>query len=190
MITFLLSYLLAYLIGSLPSGFLIARWRGIKNIQEYGSGNIGATNVARTLGIKYFFVVFFLDAGKAWLFLKVLENFHVGEWERMLAAVVLLVGNGFPIFLRFRGGKGIATSFGILLALNPMVLLYICIPWICTFLITKTVGIASVGALVSAPIISFIILQDTFSITMLILFIAGWGVVKHRSNIMNYFSNR
>src|SRR5581483_8545951 len=107
-----------YLIGAIPCGYLIARACGINDIRNHGSGNTGATNVGRILGLKYFFLIFFLDCLKAYAVLAVLAHYGFEQSDLIIPALALLVGNAFPLFLRFRGGKGVATSVGILAAIN------------------------------------------------------------------------
>src|SRR5690348_15473304 len=102
----------AYLVGAIPTGYLIAKLKGITDIRQHGSGNIGATNVSRILGKHYFFLIFFLDAGKAYLFIHALKAHFSFNYLCIFASIVL-VGNGYSIFLRGSGGKGVATLFGL-----------------------------------------------------------------------------
>lgn len=176
----------AYFIGSVPSGYLISRARGINDIRLHGSGNIGATNVARTLGYKYFFIVFFADCAKAYACLRLIAWFNVNEQLLIASAAALLLGNGASLFLKFRGGKGIATTVGILLALFPMVLPYLFFIWLLIVMITKTVGIASVAALVSLPLVVMFLADSTCSFMMLMLSIAALGIFWHRENIIGF----
>ena len=101
--------LLAYLIGAIPTGYLIARLKGVRDIRQHGSGNIGATNVSRLLGIHYFFIIFFLDAGKAFLFMNTIKPYFPIDYLYFFAGILLL-GNTCSLFLRFRGGKGVARN--------------------------------------------------------------------------------
>lgn len=178
----------AYLVGALPCGWLIARMKGVRDIREHGSGNIGATNVARTLGIRWFFVTFFIDMLKAygWLSFMIAHGAH----ERLLfdAALVLLVGNAYSVFLQFSGGKGVATSFGILLALMPAVAAVTLILWLLLFALLRTVGKASIGALALAPVSCFFLYGQLVLSCALCLVIALWTVVRHRDNLKQYFS--
>lgn len=117
-----------YLIGSIPFGLLVARFVGGIDIRQHGSGNIGATNVGRTLGRKYFFVVFMLDMLKGFLptFLAVQETAQVKFTDLtplvshapILVAAAAVLGHNFPIYLKFKGGKGVATSLGVVLAID------------------------------------------------------------------------
>ncbi len=172
---------LAYLIGSIPTGFLLARAKGINDIRKHGSGNIGATNVARILGKKYFFLIFFLDASKAFFYLMVLHILAVNYITILLAAAALLLGNAFSIFLRLRGGKGISTSVGILLALKPILAVLLFGIWFLVLMISRTVGTASIVALILLPILSWC--PCNTQLFFLILFMSALCLFLHRDNI-------
>jgi glycerol-3-phosphate acyltransferase PlsY len=179
--------ILGYLIGSVPPGAWLAKFYG-RDITKHGSGNIGATNVGRLFGASGFVFVFLLDALKAYLFLKVLQWLHLNEFDMLLAALGLLIGNSFSIFLQGHGGKGVATSTGILLALNPLLCLLDFICWIIFFGLTKTVGISSVAAYACLPIILFAIGFTSVNFFIFVLFLSGWGIMRHRTNIAQYIA--
>lgn len=173
----------SYLIGAIPSGFLIARLAGIADIRAHGSGNIGATNVARILGAHYFLIVFCADMVKAYAWLMMLAHTGYENMFCLLAAGVLLIGNGYSIFLRGSGGKGVATSFGILLALNPALLCYAAICFFSVLWYAKVVGMASVATLFLAPWCSLFMLHDNTPMVLFIFCMAAWGLFLHRNNI-------
>lgn len=173
-----------YCIGSIPTGYLVARTKGIENIRKHGSGNIGATNVARLLGVRYFFLVFLLDAFKAFICLWLLRRWGFDATVVHLAAAALLLGNGCSLFLNFTGGKGIATSVGILAALSPQLLGAVLVPWLVVLAATKTVGIASVVALACAPVLAWFLAPELLLLT---LFMSGWGIWRHQSNLVRFF---
>jgi glycerol-3-phosphate acyltransferase PlsY len=142
----------AFLLGSIPTGYLVARTKGV-DIRQHGSGNIGATNVFRTLGKPLGILVFFTDAlkgfGAVWL-----AN-HFGEacpWTGIVAAVAAIAGHNYTPWLGFKGGKGIATSSGVLLALMPWAVLVIAIVWFAVFKISRYVSLASVCAAAALPV--------------------------------------
>ena len=153
----------AYLVGSIPFGYLVARAKGI-DIREHGSGNIGATNVGRVLGKRLGRAVFFLDFAKgaapvvaAGFLFHILprstpDPLTAGLW--VTVAVATIVGHVFPIYLRFKGGKGVATTFGALLALWPFVTLPCFVAmllWAVTLKATRYVSVASCVAAVAVP---------------------------------------
>jgi len=177
--------LLAYFIGAIPTGYLVARLKGISDIRHHGSGNIGATNVSRSLGIHYFFLIFFLDAGKAFLFIRCVQPYFDYNYLCIFAALILL-GNCYSLFLRGSGGKGVATLCGLIAALQPTSLPLLFGTWIILMLITKTVGIASVGAVLCLPVVIYAMHNNI--LFLFSLFAAIIVVYKHKKNIINYVS--
>jgi glycerol-3-phosphate acyltransferase PlsY len=178
--------LLAYLIGAIPTGYLIARLNGIADIRAHGSGNIGATNVARFLGKHYFFIIFLLDAGKAFLFMHLIQPYFDFNYL-CLSAGVLLFGNGYSIFLNGSGGKGVATLCGLVAALAPATILPLLTIWVLILFLTKTVGIASIGAALCLPFYAYTTHNNPFFIFS--LFAAAWIINTHQSNIKQYWNN-
>jgi glycerol-3-phosphate acyltransferase PlsY len=122
--------IISYLRGAIPTGFLVARRCGIADIRQHGSGNIGATNVARVLGARFFCLIFFLDAGKAFFNIKLLHYLAYDSMTIYIAAIVHLIANGYSPFLNWTGGKGVATLFGLLCALKAHLALYAALIWI------------------------------------------------------------
>ncbi|MCC6239479.1 MAG: glycerol-3-phosphate 1-O-acyltransferase PlsY [Phycisphaerales bacterium] len=191
----------AYLFGSIPTGFLVARSKGI-DIRKVGSGNIGATNVGRALGGRYFALVFILDVIKGALPVAVagwLLHHQSQQWQHyllwLLIGAAVLLGNMFSIYLKFKGGKGVATSVGITLGIFP----YFTFPMllaVTTFLVVfKVWRYISLASLVSAalfPIFYLLLAQwrgwDAFG-TQLPLFIFGSLAMlliiwRHRANMI------
>jgi glycerol-3-phosphate acyltransferase PlsY len=181
----LIIVLLAYLIGAIPTGYLIAQLKGIADIRAHGSGNIGATNVSRVLGKHYFFLIFFLDAGKAFLFMHAIQPYFYFSHLCFFAGI-LLFGNGYSIFLRGGGGKGVATLFGLLVALSTQTAVILFGIWVLLLLITQTVGIASVGAAAWLPLCAYQLDNPPFF--LFCIFAALWIVQTHRSNIAAYWN--
>jgi glycerol-3-phosphate acyltransferase PlsY len=177
-----------YLLGSIPFGYLAGRLGGV-DIRQHGSGNIGATNVLRVLGWKYGYPVFVADT------LKGFSAVRLGLWLGddsayklgILAAICAVLGHSFPVWLGFRGGKGIATSAGAYFGLLPAEALIAVGVWILTFLLFRFVSVASLAASATVPL-SFWLLAPAnipgrgllllFSVAITVLVI-----VRHRSNI-------
>lgn len=176
---------LAYVIGAIPTGYIIAKLKGIADIRTHGSGNIGATNVSRALGKHYFFLVFALDAGKAYLFLHLLKN-YCDMLYLCLFATILLFGNGCSIFLRGSGGKGVATLCGLLIALNKQTALILFGIWLAFLLIIRTVGIASVAAALWLPFLAYTQYNPPFFLFS--LFATLWIIQRHQTNIAAYWN--
>lgn len=178
----ILAILGSYLIGSVPFGYLLARfWKGI-DIRQYGSGNIGATNVWRTLGKGPGMVVLCLDLLKgvtAVLLAKQLEN---TDLTIMAGALAVMSGHSWPLWLRFKGGKIIATGAGAVLAIAPIPLLLAFLVWVTTVGLTRYVSLGSILAAVSLPIWMKAFNYNT-NYLIFALLAASFAVFKHRSNI-------
>ncbi len=188
----ILLLLFSFLIGSIPFGFLIARSKGV-DIRQHGSGNIGATNVFRTLGKKWGVLVFVLDALKGALPVALAgvasQQFGILDpaLASVLAGIATILGHNFTPWLGFKGGKGIATSAGVLLALVPVASLCITVVWFLVFKISRYVSLASIAAAISLPIAVGILLYlgwlkspVLLAFSILATLLAVW---QHRSNI-------
>lgn len=181
---FLLVITCGYLLGSIPTAAWIASIKGF-DITQHGSGNSGATNIGRILGVQYFIIVFLLDSAKSFFFLFFLQWLQIPLWYQIAGAMMLLYGNSFSPFLQGRGGKGISTSVGIVIALMPQLLVFLVPFWFCVVLLIRTVGIASVMAVLLLPIVA---LFHAYSHELLLLcfFISAWCLMKHASNIKRF----
>ena len=185
--------LVGYFFGSLPTGHLVGRCLGI-DISKHGSGNIGATNVLRVLGRRWGYLVFFIDALKGFLAVRIafylVQIAKIGveriELVGILAAITCILGHAFPIWLRFKGGKGVATSAGALLGLMPVAIVAIFFVWLIIFQLTRYVSLASIGAAAALPmVVGALLLRKFVTDTALLYFsvlIAGVVIWRHRSN--------
>jgi glycerol-3-phosphate acyltransferase PlsY len=189
---FLLTVLLAYLLGSIPTGFLFGKAKGI-DIRSVGSGNIGATNVVRILGKGAGTLVLLADAAKGWLAVMVVAKLvsdilHMPtdrlnqQWLSICAGTAAILGHNFTCWLRFKGGKGIATSAGALLALVPLPLLIIFVVWAAVFGLTRFVSLASICAAVALPFACWVTAQGT-ALILVTAVLALLAVYKHKANI-------
>jgi len=147
-----LACLAAYVIGATPWGFWAGKIRGI-DVRDHGSGNIGTTNVFRTLGKGPGIVVFLLDVLKGLVPVLLARQFLPGveTWQIILVAIAAILGHNFTFWLRFKGGKGIATSTGAVAAVVPLALLVGLIVWIALFVTTRYVAVASIGCALALP---------------------------------------
>lgn len=142
----------SYLAGSIPFGLLLARWIGKIDLREHGSHNIGATNVARTMGLKWGICVLVLDAFKGMLPLLLLPGlfFEKGAplWEhiRVGCGLAAICGHMFPCWLNFRGGKGVATALGVVAVLAPWATLFAFVAFALTFAVSRIVSLSSIVA--------------------------------------------
>lgn len=180
------SVFISYFVGSVPTGPWVARWRGVHNLHELGSGNSGATNVGRVLGPAYFFLVFSLDVVKAWGYLALINELGVDQSSQFLAAAFLMLGNGYSIFLHGRGGKGVATGIGLIAYYSPGLLLWLLPIWLLVLLATRQVGIASVAAACALAVFGTKIIAEQPELGLLMVGSAIFIVVRHRSNIENF----
>lgn len=183
--------LTGYLLGSIPFGLLLTRAAGLGDIRSIGSGNIGATNVLRTGNRKLAAATLLLDALKGAVAVLIARFFILPfqEWEGSLdgalivhgAAIGAFVGHVFPVWLRFKGGKGVATFIGVLLALNWIIGLIFCATWLVIAFAQRLSSLAALTAAATAPLFAYAwdgpILAATAAFLAVILFIT------HRSNI-------
>jgi glycerol-3-phosphate acyltransferase PlsY len=184
--------IIGYFIGAIPTGYIIARLKGIEDIRKYGSGNTGATNASRVLGRFYFFLIFFLDAGKAFIFVSAAKLVFPVVYLYCFA-FCLLIGNAYSPFLpenkqvQGSGGKGVSSLFGLLLAIDTWATLFLFIAWLLFLAFTKVVGIASVAAALSLPVYA-ILFSHLRLFWLFSVGVALWIVWTHRSNIRNYWN--
>jgi glycerol-3-phosphate acyltransferase PlsY len=143
---------LAYLIGAIPVGFIVARGFAGLDIRRAGSGNIGATNVLRTLGKLPAAVTLLGDVAKGALAVSAARAMVAAPWAAAAGAILAIVGNCWPVFLRFRGGKGMATGFGAFLALVPWATAPAALVWLIVVATFRYVSLASIMACLCLPL--------------------------------------
>ena len=174
--------MLGYLFGSVPFGLVITRLAGLGDIREIGSGNIGATNVLRTGRKDLALATLILDAGKAGiaacLVSLLFHNFHAG----LLAGAAAFVGHCYPVWLGFKGGKGVATFIGMLFGIMWKVALAFAVSWLLVALISRYSSLAALVTAALLPVITWFITHDVFAvvITAALALLLFW---RHRENI-------
>jgi len=176
----LLVILVSYILGSIPFGYIIAKIKGV-DITKLGSGNIGATNVGRYLGKPYFFIVLFLDAIKGFIptiLFKLLFGLEYG----ILAGLFSVIGHSYSIFMKFKGGKGVATGLGVSIALIPIETIIGFGVWFLVLMIFKIMALASIISAVSVFIV-VLFLEKSSLIKIVCGIIAVLIVLRHKSNI-------
>lgn len=154
----LIVFVLGYLLGSIPFGLLLVRWSGGGDIREIGSGNIGATNVLRTGSKRLALATLLLDAGKGAVAVLLARHFQLNE---LLAGAAAFLGHLCPVWLRFRGGKGVATMLGLYLAWAWPAGLAACLGWLLTAIIFRWSSLAALAATIIAPLVIYFRLHDT-----------------------------
>jgi glycerol-3-phosphate acyltransferase PlsY len=172
---FPLAIIASYLLGSIPFGLLIAKAHG-KDLRSIGSGNIGATNVSRALGRKWAYFCFVLDVLKG--LIPMLATMLIAEpdsiltlWLWLAVGCAAILGHIFPIYVKFKGGKGVATSFGVALGLWPyytICVIFAAVVWVVIVLIWRYVSLASIAASVTFPLV----------LTTAIILVPGWDIAK------------
>ena len=177
--TVLIAFAVAYLLGSIPFGLLLTRLTGKGDIREIGSGNIGATNVLRTGSKGLAAATLLLDALKGTAAVLLVHHFLPGG--ELAAAAGAMIGHLYPLWLKFRGGKGVATYLGVLAALFPLAALVYAIVWIGLLLVVRISSVAGMAAAASAPIVAAI--RGDEALYPLMVGLALLVIWKHRDNI-------
>jgi acyl phosphate:glycerol-3-phosphate acyltransferase len=180
----------AYLLGAIPIGLLLCRLKGV-DIRTVGSGNIGATNVFRSVSKPLGVLTFVGDALKgfvpAYVFPilgKMITGTFQGSEIGILCGVAAIVGHNWPVYLKFKGGKGIATSAGVLLGIAPAAVGIGLLSWIVLFVTSRFVSVASIGAAIVVPVVSWTMYSPKGLLLPIVLTILGLlAVWRHKSNI-------
>ncbi|PLT32496.1 glycerol-3-phosphate 1-O-acyltransferase PlsY [Bacillus sp. V5-8f] len=178
----IITILLAYLIGSIPSGLIIGKVFYKTDIREHGSKNLGGTNTFRTLGVKAGLVVTVMDILKGTLATK-LPDILDADIHLLIAGVVAVIGHMYPVFAGFRGGKAVATSGGILLAYEPLLFLLLVLAFFLSLYLTKYVSLSSMIVAIIALV--YTLITDITDIPLLIVLtvLAIFIFYRHRANI-------
>lgn len=172
---------LGYLLGSIPFGLLLTRAAGLGDIRQIGSGNIGATNVLRTGNRGLAVLTVILDGGKAGLAVLITQHFVAGDFVPALAGAAAFCGHLFPLWLGFRGGKGVATFIGMLLALVPALGIAFCGLWLLGLALTRMSSVAALLATALMPPLAYLssgAQQGTICLALALLIF-----VRHQANL-------
>jgi glycerol-3-phosphate acyltransferase PlsY len=173
---------LAYLLGNFATSYIVSMRSAKIDIRKHGSGNAGATNVLRVLGAKAAAVTFIGDALKG-VAAVMIGRYFAGSNGALLAGLFVVIGHNWPITLGFKGGKGVATTIGSMIAINPILVVIVFSVGILVLIVTKYVSLASITGMVLFPIVMIISKQSTEAVVFSIL-IAAMAIFKHRTNIM------
>lgn len=177
MITILI---ISYFLGAIPTGLIVSKYYN-NDIRKSGSGNIGATNMLRVLGQKPAVITLAADIVKGVVAVMIAKTFDTQEIAQLLAGITVVAGHIYPVWLAFRGGKGIATSFGVFLMLSPLTALVALAVWVCVFYRTRISSAAAVTAIIVTPVFSLFI--NKLLMTIVIIIIAMLVLYKHKDNI-------
>jgi len=194
-----LSVILAYLIGSVPSAIWISKWFFGVDVRDYGSNNAGATNTFRVIGKLAGFTVLFLDILKGWISVKLLTLYIIQYSPysdayinmQLLIGITAVLGHVFPIYEQFQGGKGVATLMGIILAINFSAAIGCVVIFLTIFLFTNYVSLGAMVAAFFFPVITiFIIKAESPALIYFSIFIAVLVIVTHIKNISRLLINQ
>ncbi|CCZ21364.1 glycerol-3-phosphate acyltransferase [Acetobacter sp. CAG:977] len=185
----ILSAVLGYLLGSIPFGIVFTRMAGLGDIRKIGSGNIGATNVLRTGRKDLALLTLLCDSGKAALAAGIayycVPEEGISDTASLLAGTMGVIGHNFPVWLKFKGGKGVAATLGMMLATCWQVGLAACLTWLVMALLFRYSSLSALTALILAPVYAYF-----FATPEYVYFYAGLAllsVIRHRTNIARLF---
>lgn len=186
-----LFFLASYLVCSIPFGLVIGKIIKNIDIRNEGSGNIGATNVARLIGKKWGALTFILDGMKGGIMVLIAQKFELSYYHHYFLAFTVLfcvLGHIFPIYLKFKGGKGVATTMICLLFYSKIIGISALIIWVITFILTRTSSLASLVSIFFATAIALTYTNQASAILMLIL--CALIFIRHKDNIINLINGK
>ena len=180
----LLALLIAYILGAIPFGYLLVKWRTGGDIRASGSGNIGATNVLRTTGRAAGVVTLVLDIAKGYVAVWIAERLTQGDttWAA-LATLAVMAGHAYPVFLKFKGGKAVASFIGAFLRLTPVPMIAVLLVFVGIVAWTRYISLGSVIAAGTFPLAVWLILQPSFIVVFVALAAGLFVIYRHRSNL-------
>lgn len=174
--------ILGYLLGSIPFGLVLTRMAGLGDIRSIGSGNIGATNVLRTGNKGLALATLLLDGGKgAAAVIAVKALLPDATILALVTGTAAVIGHNFPVWLKFKGGKGVATTFGLMLGAAPLVGVAACATWLVVALIFRISSLSALVALALVPIYAFALGRREEAVAFAVLGTLGW--IRHAANI-------
>jgi acyl phosphate:glycerol-3-phosphate acyltransferase len=176
-------FLFAYIVGAIPFSVIVSRIKGI-DLTKVGSGNYGATNVYRAMGISYAVLVFFLDALKGFIPVTIALNLtdHSGTLP-LIVGLITIIGHVLSLFVKFKGGRGVAPSVGVLMALSPDVCVIAVVVGVAMILITRIVSLSNIITSIAVPVLLYFF---SYPIEYVEFFgiISALIIIKHRANII------
>ncbi|MGB7622559.1 MAG: glycerol-3-phosphate 1-O-acyltransferase PlsY [Terriglobia bacterium] len=182
----ILTVLIAYLLGSIPFGYLIVKMKSGRDVREVGSRSIGATNVMRAAGRAGGILTFLLDVGKGFVAVLIAQRlFPDNEWVIASAAMAAILGHVFPVFLKFKGGKGVATGVGVFLAIFPQAVAAVLVIFVIVVWLSRYISLGSIIATGAFPVVAYFMGQHVLSAPVLVATALGaiLIVAKHHENI-------
>jgi acyl phosphate:glycerol-3-phosphate acyltransferase len=180
----LIAIVVAYLVGGIPFGYLLVRWKTGEDVREKGSGNIGATNVLRTTGRAVAVATLLLDIAKGVLAVWIADKLSGGSPVWMsVAALAVMAGHAFPVFLKFQGGKAVASFIGAFLYLTPVPMVAALLVFVIVVSATRQISMGSIVAAGSLPLATWLIEHPPGIVILATLVAAVFVIYRHRANI-------
>jgi glycerol-3-phosphate acyltransferase PlsY len=180
----LLALLLAYLLGAIPFGYLLVKWKTGADVRSAGSGNTGATNVLRTAGKVQGIATLLLDIGKGYAAVWIAGRLTEGNTFWMsAAALAVMAGHAYPVFLKFEGGKAVASFIGAFLRLTPLPMVAALIVFVVVVAWTRHISLGSITAAGTFPLAVWLILQPSLIVVASAIITGGFIIYRHSSNI-------
>ena len=181
--------ILSYLLGSIPNGLIFGKLIWHKDLRNFGSGNIGATNAWRVIGKQAGILIFLLDFLKGAISVMLAKIFVDSALVMVAAGLLAIIGHTFSIFLKLRGGKGVATGLGVIAMMIPKVTAIVFLTWLVIFLVTRYVSVASIIAAALTPILA-IVFDEPIEFIILGLMAAAFIIFRHKENILRLKQGR
>jgi acyl phosphate:glycerol-3-phosphate acyltransferase len=180
----LLVPVVAYLLGAIPFGYLLVRWKTGGDVRASGSGNIGATNVLRTTGKAAGFATLLLDIAKGYLAVWLAGRWtaHDPSWMSV-AALAVMAGHAYPVFLKFKGGKAVASFVGAFLCLTPLALAVETVVFVAIVVWTRHISMGSIVGAATFPLAVWLMLQPSLYVVMAAVIGGAFIIYKHRANL-------
>ena len=193
----IIAIIIAYLVGSVPSAIWVSKWFFGIDVRDYGSKNAGATNTFRVIGKKAGFPVLFFDILKGWGTVKglsLLSSFEIGSDQfiniQLVIGIVAVIGHVFPVYERFKGGKGVATLLGVVIAVSFPAAIVCSVVFISVFLLTKYVSLGAIcTAFIYPVLIIYVFKTDTISLIYFSILISCLVILTHKKNIERLLKN-
>lgn len=186
----IMTIFISYLIGSIPFAVIIAKLMHLKDPRTYGSNNPGATNVLRSGKKSAALLTLIGDAFKGWIMVYLTIKFSLPKLMVFLSALFVIIGHIYSVFLNFKGGKGVATTIGVLLALSNTIAIISIITWVVVFIITRLSSLSSILSSLIMPIVAYFIfiynkIPSNYTFFYTILIICIFIIYRHKNNIIN-----
>jgi glycerol-3-phosphate acyltransferase PlsY len=187
----ILVLLLAYLLGAIPFGYVLVKWKTGADVRSAGSGNIGATNVLRTTGRAAGIATLLLDIAKGYLAVWIAGRLTAHDWLWMsAAALAVMAGHAYPVFLKFKGGKAVASWVGAFLCLTPIALVAVLVVFVAVVAWTRYISMGSIIMAATLPLAVWLIVHPPLPPIMAAVIAGMFIIYKHSSNIQRLRSGR